>query len=134
MTAPTMTEGFPAYPDVAALPESSGRWPITRGGSTLSPLLIGIAASNYSIGVGMGLLGISYAVCAFIPGVSFASPFQPQHLKTSALPEVVVEGKGSRDVAGLELRNRPSEPPHEECVDLCGPDSRAACPRGASRR
>ena len=35
----------------------------------LSPLLIGVAASSYSIGLGIGLLGISYAVCALVPGL-----------------------------------------------------------------
>jgi AAHS family cis,cis-muconate transporter-like MFS transporter len=34
-----------------------------------SPLLIGMAATHYSIGLGIGLLGISYAVCALVPGV-----------------------------------------------------------------
>ena len=42
---------------------------VGRIGSTLSPLLIGIAATNYSIGLGIGLLGIAYAVCALIPGL-----------------------------------------------------------------
>jgi hypothetical protein len=39
-----------------------------RIGSTISPLLIGLAATD-SIGPGLGLLGISYAICALIPSI-----------------------------------------------------------------
>ena len=39
------------------------------------PLLIGMAADRYSIGLGIGLLGISYAVCAIIPGL-----WIPEHM------------------------------------------------------
>jgi AAHS family cis,cis-muconate transporter-like MFS transporter len=42
---------------------------VGRIGSTLSPALIGLAATRYSIGLGIALLGVSYAVCALIPGV-----------------------------------------------------------------
>src|SRR5262245_23026731 len=42
---------------------------IGRIGATLSPLLIGMAATRYSIGLGLALLGISYAVCGLIPGL-----------------------------------------------------------------
>jgi AAHS family cis,cis-muconate transporter-like MFS transporter len=61
-----MSESFPAAIRGTAVGTS---YNLGRIGSTLSPLLIGIAASNYSIGLGIGLLGISYAVCALIPGV-----------------------------------------------------------------
>ena len=42
---------------------------VGRIGSTLSPLLIGMAASRYSIGLGIALLGFAYAVCALVPGL-----------------------------------------------------------------
>lgn len=61
-----MSESFPAGIRGTAVGTS---YNLGRIGSTLSPLLIGIAASNYSIGLGIGLLGIAYAVCALIPGV-----------------------------------------------------------------
>lgn len=61
-----MSESFPAAIRGTAVGAS---YNLGRIGSTLSPLLIGIAASNYSIGLGIGLLGIAYAVCALIPGV-----------------------------------------------------------------
>ncbi|WP_139314463.1 MFS transporter [Desulfosporosinus metallidurans] len=40
-----------------------------RAGSMLSPLMIGIVAEKYSIGYGIALMGISYALCALIPGL-----------------------------------------------------------------
>jgi AAHS family cis,cis-muconate transporter-like MFS transporter len=60
-----MSETFPAVVRGTAVGTS---YNLGRIGSTLSPLLIGMAASRYSIGVGIGLLGISYAICALIPG------------------------------------------------------------------
>lgn len=39
-----------------------------RIGATMSPLLIGYAATQYSIGLGLALLGVSYLVCALLPG------------------------------------------------------------------
>jgi MFS transporter, AAHS family, cis,cis-muconate transporter len=61
-----LSESFPASVRGTAVGTS---YNLGRIGSTLSPLLIGIAASSYSIGLGIGLLGISYAVCALIPGL-----------------------------------------------------------------
>ena len=57
-------KSFPAQVRGTAVATS---YSIGRVGSTLSPLLIGLAASRYSIGLGIGLLGISYAVCALVP-------------------------------------------------------------------
>ena len=61
-----MSESFPAGVRGTAVGAS---YNLGRIGSTLSPLLIGIAASSYSIGLGIGLLGIAYAVCALVPGL-----------------------------------------------------------------
>ena len=61
-----MSESFPTHLRGTAVGTS---YNIGRIGSTLSPLLIGMAASTYSIGAGIGLLGISYAICALIPGL-----------------------------------------------------------------
>ena len=53
----------------------------------LSPLLIGMAATSYSIGLGIGLLGISYAVCALVPGVFIREKmFDPQPRVPAARP------------------------------------------------
>ena len=49
----------------------------------LSPLLIGMAATNYSIGLGIGLLGISYAVCALVPGLFISEKmFDPRKVES----------------------------------------------------
>ena len=65
ITATYMSESFGAGVRGTAVGTA---YNLGRIGSTLSPLLIGMAATDYSIGVGIGLLGISYAVCALIPG------------------------------------------------------------------
>ena len=61
-----LSESFPAGVRGTAVATS---YNLGRIGSMLSPLLIGMAASSYSIGMGIGLLGISYAVCALVPGL-----------------------------------------------------------------
>jgi len=61
-----LSESFPAGVRGTAVGTS---YNLGRIGSTLSPLLIGVAASSYSIGLGIGLLGISYAICALVPGL-----------------------------------------------------------------
>ena len=79
-----MSESFPAAVRGTAV---GGAYNIGRIGSTLSPLLIGLAASRYSIGFGLGLLGVSYLACALIP--AFFIPerqFDPSAVKASAGP------------------------------------------------
>ena len=61
-----LSESFPASVRGTAVGTS---YNLGRIGSTLSPLLIGWVATDYSIGLGIGLLGISYAICAMIPGL-----------------------------------------------------------------
>ena len=71
-----LSESFPAGVRGTAVATS---YNLGRIGSTLSPLLIGMAATNYSIGLGIGLLGISYAVCALVPGLFIREKmFDPQ--------------------------------------------------------
>lgn len=66
VNATYLSESFPASVRGTAVATS---YNIGRLGSTLSPLLIGLAASKYSIGLGIGLLGIAYAVCALLPAL-----------------------------------------------------------------
>jgi AAHS family cis,cis-muconate transporter-like MFS transporter len=61
-----MNESFPAGVRGTAVATS---YNVGRIGATLSPLLIGFAATNYSIGFGIGLLGIAYALCAIVPAL-----------------------------------------------------------------
>lgn len=77
-----LSESFPAGVRATAVATS---YNIGRIGSTLSPLLIGMAATNYSIGLGIALLGISYAVCALVPGVWIQEKlFDPQAVESPA--------------------------------------------------
>jgi AAHS family cis,cis-muconate transporter-like MFS transporter len=61
-----MSESFPSVVRGTAVGAS---YNLGRIGATLSPLLIGLAATRYSIGSGLALLGISYLACALIPGL-----------------------------------------------------------------
>jgi AAHS family cis,cis-muconate transporter-like MFS transporter len=61
-----MSESFPSTLRGTAVGTA---YNIGRIGSTLSPLLIGFVATQYSIGVGLALLGVSYLACALIPGL-----------------------------------------------------------------
>jgi len=60
------SESFPSSVRGTAVGAS---YNIGRIGSTISPILIGRAAEDYTIGAGIALLGVAYAICAFIPGM-----------------------------------------------------------------
>lgn len=64
-----MSESFPASVRGTAV---GAAYNLGRIGATLSPLLIGYAAAEYSIGLGLALLGVSYLVCALVPGLFIA--------------------------------------------------------------
>src|SRR5262249_27796315 len=82
-----MSESFPARIRATAMATS---YNAGRVGSTLSPLLIGLAASRYSIGFGIALLGISYAVCALVPGLFIREKmFDPSAIETRVGSEAV---------------------------------------------
>jgi len=71
-----LSESFPAAVRATAVATS---YNLGRVGSTLSPVLIGMAATQYSIGFGIALLGISYALCALVPGLFIEERmFDPQ--------------------------------------------------------
>jgi AAHS family cis,cis-muconate transporter-like MFS transporter len=82
-----MSESFPANIRATAMAAS---YNVGRVGSTLSPLLIGFAASRYSIGFGIALLGISYAVCALVPGLFIREKmFDPSAIETRVSADAV---------------------------------------------
>lgn len=60
-----MSESFPTPVRATGM---AAAYAIGRTGATISPLLIGWAATGYSIALGIALLGVSYAICAIIPG------------------------------------------------------------------
>ena len=75
-----LSESFPAGIRATAVATS---YNIGRVGSTLSPVLIGMAATQYSIGFGIALLGISYLLCALVPGLFIREKmFDPQAVQT----------------------------------------------------
>ena len=66
VNATYMSESFPSAVRGTAVGAS---YNVGRIGSTISPILIGRVATDYSIGFGIGLLGVAYAICALIPGL-----------------------------------------------------------------
>jgi AAHS family cis,cis-muconate transporter-like MFS transporter len=77
-----LSESFPGEVRATAVATS---YNLGRVGSMLSPLLIGMAATNHSIGLGIALLGISYAICALVPGLSIQEKmFDPRAIAPAA--------------------------------------------------
>lgn len=66
INATYLSESFPTSVRGTAVATS---YNIGRIGSTVSPLMVGFAATHSSIAAGIALLGISYAVCGLIPGL-----------------------------------------------------------------
>ncbi|MBB6446791.1 MFS transporter [Bacillus benzoevorans] len=46
-----------------------GAYNIGRSGAALAPVLIGVIATNYSIGFGLSLMAISYVLCGIVPAL-----------------------------------------------------------------
>ena len=76
-----MSESFPTHIRGTAMAAS---YNIGRLGETISPLLIGWAASNYSITLGIAALGISYAITGLIPGLFIREKMFDPEAKTNA--------------------------------------------------
>jgi AAHS family cis,cis-muconate transporter-like MFS transporter len=66
INATYLAESFPASTRGTGVSTAHG---LGRIGSMVSPILIGSVAATYSVGFGIGLLGISYAVAGLIPGL-----------------------------------------------------------------
>lgn len=75
-----LSESFPGGIRGRAVATS---YSLGRVGSALSPFIIGLLASNLSIGFSIGSLGLSYALCALIPGLCIREKmFDPQAVET----------------------------------------------------
>jgi AAHS family cis,cis-muconate transporter-like MFS transporter len=84
VSATYMSESFPTSVRGTAV---GAAYNIGRIGATMSPLLIGYTATHFSIGLGISLLGISYACCAIIPGIFLEEKmFDPNAVKTAPAP------------------------------------------------
>ena len=82
VNATYMAETFPAAVRGTAV---GAAYNLGRIGSTVSPLLIGMVASKYSIGLGLALLGFSYAACALLPGMFIREKmFDPKAVEQGA--------------------------------------------------
>jgi AAHS family cis,cis-muconate transporter-like MFS transporter len=76
-----MCESFPSGIRGTAV---GGSYNLGRIGSALSPLLIGMAATTYSIGLGIAGLAVSYAICGFIPGFLIREKmFDPKSIESN---------------------------------------------------
>lgn len=87
INATYMSESFPTAIRATAVSVS---YNVGRIGSTLSPLLIGLIAGSFSVGFGIGLLGVAYAACALIPGF-----FIPEKMFD---PKAVEEAKKTENI------------------------------------
>jgi len=61
-----LSESFPTSVRGTAMATS---YNLGRVGSIISPVLIGWAATNYSIGAGIATCGVAYLMCALLPGI-----------------------------------------------------------------
>jgi AAHS family cis,cis-muconate transporter-like MFS transporter len=61
-----MSESFPVDVRGTAVATMSS---IGKIGSISAPIFVGFMATQYSIGFGIALLGIAYAICALVPGL-----------------------------------------------------------------
>jgi AAHS family cis,cis-muconate transporter-like MFS transporter len=105
VSATYMSESFPAAIRGTAVGTS---YNVGRIGSTLSPYLIGAVATNYSIGFGIGLLGVSYAICALVPGFFIRERlYDPQAVASPAAAEAS---------AGAVAAKSPQHAPHTQGI------------------
>jgi AAHS family cis,cis-muconate transporter-like MFS transporter len=61
-----MSESFPTHIRGTAV---GGAYSIGRFGAAMAPITIGIIAESYSIGLGLAMLGIAYALAGIIPAI-----------------------------------------------------------------
>lgn len=66
VNATYMNESFPT--DICGT-AVGGAYNIGRAGAVLSPVIIGMVATHYSIGLGLALLGVTYALTGIIPAI-----------------------------------------------------------------
>jgi AAHS family cis,cis-muconate transporter-like MFS transporter len=89
INATYMSESFPATVRGTAL---STAYNVGRLGSTVSPLMIGWVATTYTIGAGIALLGISYALMALIPGFFIREKmYDPKSIQAADLKTATVK-------------------------------------------
>jgi AAHS family cis,cis-muconate transporter-like MFS transporter len=94
-----LSESFPVTIRATAVSTS---YNVGRIGATLSPLLIGMAAARHTIGLGIASLGLSYAICALVPGLFIREKmFDPQAPDVSRETADVLRNRQERSRAAL---------------------------------
>lgn len=66
LLAAYMSESFPVEVRGTSVAAMSS---VGKIGSVTAPIFVGYMAAQYSIGYGIGVLGIAYAICALVPGL-----------------------------------------------------------------
>jgi len=100
-----MAESFPAGVRGTAVGTA---YNLGRIGSTISPLMIGWAASRYSIGLGIALLGISYAICAVVPRLWIPEKmFDPESAVSRSASKISQGARGEADLSGYKVSANP---------------------------
>jgi AAHS family cis,cis-muconate transporter-like MFS transporter len=93
VNATYMSESFPTSIRGTAVAAS---YNVGRIGSTISPILIGFVATGYSIGFGIGLLAVAYAICAIVPGLFIKERlYDPMATDSHAVAAPPVAASGS---------------------------------------
>ena len=91
VNATYMNESFPTNIRGTAV---GGAYNIGRAGAALSPVIIGMVATSQSIGLGLALLGVAYALCGIIPALFIPEKMHDPYAKqTLQEAQEVIESK-----------------------------------------
>jgi AAHS family cis,cis-muconate transporter-like MFS transporter len=98
VNATYMTESFDTSIRATAV---GGAYNLGRVGAAVGPALIGLIAANYSIGLGIAVMGIAYLLTAIIPAIGIPEKmFDPQESSSrSVQPDF-----GALSIAGSSAR------------------------------
>jgi MFS transporter, AAHS family, cis,cis-muconate transporter len=89
INATYLSESFPVSFRGTAVAAAHG---LGRVGSMISPLMIGYVSATYSVGLGIGLLGISYAIAGLIPGIFIPDRMFDPRAVTNAAADIDGDG------------------------------------------
>jgi AAHS family cis,cis-muconate transporter-like MFS transporter len=91
-----MSESFPTAIRGTCLATAHN---VGRLGAMSAPLMIGAVSAGYSIGFGIGLLGVSYLICGLIPPIFIREKiFDPKSVEQSTLQQTEATAKAGRVV------------------------------------
>lgn len=99
INATYLSESFPASIRGTAV---STAFNMGRIGAMVSPVMIGSAASRYSIGAGLALLAVSYVLCALVPAL-----FIPEKMYDPKAVETASARVGAAEADSAKVARRP---------------------------